>query len=404
LGDIENVKKALEQLHGIDPNVRKLHSLLFGAPGTKMNRKKNIRSFSGFDPERKTDEHDKKLDQLQKYSGEQLKFFASLLDVEKTGTHDELAQRLLDFLYKPKDSGREYKFSGAKKGTKRKASTTRKSSKKGKKDKDDKPKRGPSAYILFCSDHRAEIKKKHPKFTFAETAKHLGEMWSNLSDKKKGDYQTLAKKAKPGDGKKSKSKSKSKKKSAAADESGSGSGTESDNEGGGGGGSGSASEGGSGSGSSSDEGKAKKKKSKSPAKKKSPKKSPKKSKSKSPAKSKKKAADKTDDSGSEEGDDSAASAGPKKKKAKTEKEKKVAPDEKVQAAVKKMVETGDLEKISVKSIKGDLKNMFSEAVVSAQKKNIKAWITLYLAECNARDEKAGKGKKTTNKKGDKGQE
>jgi len=368
-----------------------------------MNRKKNIRSFSGFDPERKTDEHDKKLDQLQKYSGEQLKFFASLLDVEKTGTHDELAQRLLDFLYKPKDSGREYKFSGAKKGTKRKASTTRKSSKKGKKDKDDKPKRGPSAYILFCSDHRAEIKKKHPKFTFAETAKHLGEMWSNLSDKKKGDYQTLAKKAKPWDGKKSKSKSKSKKKSAAADESGSGSGTESDNEGGGGAGSGSASEG-SGSGSSSDEGKAKKKKSKSPAKKKSPKKSPKKSKSKSPAKSKKKAADKTDDSGSEEGDDSAASAGPKKKKAKTEKEKKVAPDEKVQAAVKKMVETGDLEKISVKSIKGDLKNMFSEAVVSAQKKNIKAWITLYLAECNARDEKAGKGKKTTNKKGDKGQE
>jgi len=70
----------------------------------------------------------------------------------------------------------------------------------------------------------------------------------------------------------------------------------------------------------------------------------------------------------------------------------------VKTAVKKMIETGDLEKISVKSIKNDLKKMFSEPVVSAQKDNIKHWIELYSEERSNRDD--AKAKKGT-KKGDK---
>uniref|UniRef100_A0A6C0AF89 HMG box domain-containing protein n=1 Tax=viral metagenome TaxID=1070528 RepID=A0A6C0AF89_9ZZZZ len=54
----------------------------------------------------------------------------------------------------------------------------------------DKPKvkRAPSAYILFSSDKRPEIKKSHPDATFGETGKLLGAAWRESSQKVKDEY------------------------------------------------------------------------------------------------------------------------------------------------------------------------------------------------------------------------
>jgi hypothetical protein len=49
-------------------------------------------------------------------------------------------------------------------------------------------KRSPSAYTLFCKDARIQIKEENPDMKFGEITKKLGELWRNLSEKKKKKY------------------------------------------------------------------------------------------------------------------------------------------------------------------------------------------------------------------------
>ncbi|CAD7670300.1 unnamed protein product [Nyctereutes procyonoides] len=53
-----------------------------------------------------------------------------------------------------------------------------KGDKKGKKKDPNAPKRPPSAFFLFCSEHHPKIKSEHPGLSIGDTAKKLGEMWS----------------------------------------------------------------------------------------------------------------------------------------------------------------------------------------------------------------------------------
>ncbi len=46
-------------------------------------------------------------------------------------------------------------------------------------------KRGPSAFMIFCSEKRTELKAAHPNDTFTQIAKLLGEMWRQLDEKTK---------------------------------------------------------------------------------------------------------------------------------------------------------------------------------------------------------------------------
>jgi hypothetical protein len=57
-----------------------------------------------------------------------------------------------------------------------------------KKEKSDKPKRAPSAYIIFCTEKRTEIKEANPEATFGELGKLLGQAWAGLSDKDKAPF------------------------------------------------------------------------------------------------------------------------------------------------------------------------------------------------------------------------
>lgn len=55
--------------------------------------------------------------------------------------------------------------------------------KKEKKEKDpNAPKKPSGAYIFFCNDKRAEVKKANPEFGVAESGRELGSMWKSATD------------------------------------------------------------------------------------------------------------------------------------------------------------------------------------------------------------------------------
>jgi len=61
-----------------------------------------------------------------------------------------------------------------------------------KKSKKSVTKRSPSSYMLFCKDFREEVKKDSPDMKFGDITKALGQMWRDLSDKKKKKYSLKA--------------------------------------------------------------------------------------------------------------------------------------------------------------------------------------------------------------------
>jgi len=72
-----------------------------------------------------------------------------------------------------------------------------KGTKKGKKKKDpNAPKRPPSAFFVFCSDHRPRIKEEHPGISIGDIAKKLGELWSTQTSIDKKPYEAKAGKLK----------------------------------------------------------------------------------------------------------------------------------------------------------------------------------------------------------------
>ncbi|KAK9509749.1 hypothetical protein O3M35_006994 [Rhynocoris fuscipes] len=48
-----------------------------------------------------------------------------------------------------------------------------------------KPKRPPSAYLLWTKENRDRIKEENPGITFLELSKKAGEMWKAIEDKSK---------------------------------------------------------------------------------------------------------------------------------------------------------------------------------------------------------------------------
>ncbi|WP_411024508.1 hypothetical protein, partial [Salmonella sp. s57936] len=68
---------------------------------------------------------------------------------------------------------------------------------KGKRQKDpNAPKRPPSAFFVFCSDHRPKVKSEYPGISIGDIAKKLGEQWSKLTAKDKSPYEQKAGKLK----------------------------------------------------------------------------------------------------------------------------------------------------------------------------------------------------------------
>ncbi|KAM9444718.1 high mobility group protein B2b [Clarias gariepinus] len=65
--------------------------------------------------------------------------------------------------------------------------------KKGRKKKDpNAPKRPPSAFFVFCSEHRSTVKGEYPSMTIGPIAKKLAEMWGKQSPKDRTPYEQKA--------------------------------------------------------------------------------------------------------------------------------------------------------------------------------------------------------------------
>lgn len=54
------------------------------------------------------------------------------------------------------------------------------------------PKSQRTAYVLYCNDHRANVKAENPEISFMEVNKILGAMWKNADDKEKEKYKKLS--------------------------------------------------------------------------------------------------------------------------------------------------------------------------------------------------------------------
>lgn len=67
----------------------------------------------------------------------------------------------------------------------------------GKRKKDpNAPKRPPSAFFVFCSEHRPRIKGENPGISIGDIAKKLGEMWAKQTPKDKVPFEQKAAKLK----------------------------------------------------------------------------------------------------------------------------------------------------------------------------------------------------------------
>eukprot|EP01041_Mallomonas_annulata_P018615 gene18615-37617_t len=49
-------------------------------------------------------------------------------------------------------------------------------------------KKTPSAYIIFCSERRSEVKDQNPDASFGELGKLLGKIWASMSEEEKEAY------------------------------------------------------------------------------------------------------------------------------------------------------------------------------------------------------------------------
>ena len=54
------------------------------------------------------------------------------------------------------------------------------------------PKAASNAYMIFCKDRRAELKKEHPDLPFGKIGAKLGEVWRNMSADEKKPYEDKA--------------------------------------------------------------------------------------------------------------------------------------------------------------------------------------------------------------------
>lgn len=131
LGEIVNVKKRLESYKLNDPFLKKVHALLYpGQRNLKKNLKKNIGLFKGFGEDGLDEARTAASERLEKFEvAKGLKPMCMLFDVDARGTKEQLIDRIVDYLCKPEESGKDYQ---TKKGAKRKTSTKKTSTKKKK--------------------------------------------------------------------------------------------------------------------------------------------------------------------------------------------------------------------------------------------------------------------------------
>lgn len=101
LGELAVFREHLDKIKSDDELLRALHSLLFGGLGSKQDRKKNLRLFSGFDAADQPKALGKLVDKKRPWTVAMLKRAAAALGLAVAGSREELCGRIADFLAAP---------------------------------------------------------------------------------------------------------------------------------------------------------------------------------------------------------------------------------------------------------------------------------------------------------------
>lgn len=104
LGNIPRIDASISRFKNDD--MKLLHRILFKSQGKSTMIKKNIKKFNGFDFKKDSEEYTKKVASMSKCDLKQLKSICEMLDLQKTGSKDDIIERILEFLIEPKDSGK----------------------------------------------------------------------------------------------------------------------------------------------------------------------------------------------------------------------------------------------------------------------------------------------------------
>jgi protein DEK len=118
LSDYPFFLAGFEKLRTDDDLCKHLHHIMFGALGTKTDRKKSIRKFSGFAAGTDASEKAAKIVDKKGYNNSLLKDTLALFGLERSGTREQMAQRLVEYLQSPSKAKRDGLATPAKNGSK----------------------------------------------------------------------------------------------------------------------------------------------------------------------------------------------------------------------------------------------------------------------------------------------
>ncbi|KAH3773489.1 hypothetical protein DPMN_174850 [Dreissena polymorpha] len=106
LGDIPFIEHKISRAKPED--LKLLYRVLFRKPGKQLEHRKHIRQFSRFPFPKTDEEYKKRLEILKKlsFTKNMIQHCCEIIDVPRSGNKEELIDRLMEWLEKPADSGR----------------------------------------------------------------------------------------------------------------------------------------------------------------------------------------------------------------------------------------------------------------------------------------------------------
>ncbi|CAH0551023.1 unnamed protein product [Brassicogethes aeneus] len=102
LGGIPRIDASISRFKNDDLKI--LHRILYDTVGKTNLFKKNIKKFNGFTFKKGSDEYEAKLALADEFELKQLKSVCEMLELQKTGSKDDIIDRILGFLIEPKDN------------------------------------------------------------------------------------------------------------------------------------------------------------------------------------------------------------------------------------------------------------------------------------------------------------
>jgi len=138
LGECPRIEAQIQKMKVVD--LKPLHKVLFNRIGSANEIKKNLRKFCGFPFDKDSVEYTRKKASTEKMTAPVLKQICLILDIERSGSKEEIVNRILTFLLNPEDSGKKVPSAKKRASKDKKKSTSKKAKaeKKGKVEKNDK--------------------------------------------------------------------------------------------------------------------------------------------------------------------------------------------------------------------------------------------------------------------------